>query len=296
MKTWSAGLCQGPFSFSIRLFTTANDPAKGERRNYLRAASRQAPAGSIPARVSWPDGANFSRRFSARSNGTCPQFFYSLDRRRILEGREIAEIRLTEIGAANHAAENLGVPGLGEIGHEAHGLRPQRPAKFFRNGVPDLTRQCVGRLVTWPQHGEHDDRLALELVRHADRRRFEHRGMSRRRRFDLRGPDALARHLERVVTAALDEPEAVTVDARPVSVHPDVRKPAPVRRQILLRIAPEPARHARPWLANDELAHRAAQRAAARVRHIGGDPGHGARKGRGLEWCPRRAAQDPAGD
>ena len=67
MKVWSARLCHGPFSFSIRLFTTANDPTKDERRSYPRTASRQAPVGSIRARVSCPDGANFRR--SAR----CPR-------------------------------------------------------------------------------------------------------------------------------------------------------------------------------------------------------------------------------
>src|SRR6266446_10890837 len=216
----------------------------------------------------------------------------SLHCRGILEGREIAEIRLTEIRAANHAAENLGVAGLWEIADEPHGLRAQRPAQLIRDGIPNLAPQRVGRVVTWTQHHEYDDRLALELVRHADRRRLEHRGMRGRRGFDFRGPYPLARHLERVVAAALDVPKAVAVYARPVAVHPDVRKPGPVRGQVLLRVAPESARHPRPRLADDELAHRAAQRMAVRVRHVGCDPGDRTGKRRGFERRPRGAAED----
>src|SRR5882762_1524917 len=219
----------------------------------------------------------------------------ALDRDGILERGQVTQIDVPQIGAANHATENLGVAGLWEIADEPHGLRAQRPAEFLRDGIPNPAPQGVGRVVTWTQHHEHDDRLALELVRHTDRRRLEHRGMRRRRGFDFRGPDPLTRHLERVVAAALDVPEAVAVDARPVAVHPDVRKPAPVRGHIFLRIAPESARHPWPRLANDELTHGPAQRTAVRVRYVGRDPGDRTGKRRGLERCPRRAAEDAAG-
>ena len=120
--------------------------------------------------------------------------------------------------------------------------------------------------------------------------------MRRRRGFHFRGTHPLAGHLEGVVAAALDVPEAVVVDARPVTVHPDIREAAPVGRQVLLRIAPEPPRHAGPRLANDEFAEGTAQRAAPpRVRDVGGDPGHGAGERGRLERRPRRAAEDTAG-
>src|SRR5712664_4803106 len=116
--------------------------------------------------------------------------------------------------------------------------------------------------------------------------------MRRRRRFDFCGPDPLTCHLEGVVAAAFDVPESVVVDARPVTVHPHIRKAAPVGREVFLGIAPEPSRHAGPRLANDELAYRAAQRAALRVRDVGRDPRHWAGKRGRLERRPRRAAED----
>ncbi len=67
---------------------------------------------------------------------------------------------MPQVGAPNHTPQNLCVARFRKIDDEAHGLRAQRPAEFFGNGISDLTRQCVGRLVTWPQHGEHDDRRA----------------------------------------------------------------------------------------------------------------------------------------
>src|SRR5206468_2835549 len=89
--------------FSIRLFTTAQDSVEEERRSYPRGSNRQAPAGSATTPVlkdgMSPSGlaSSPSRRFSARSNGTSPQFPYRRHRRRILESRQIAEVRLAEI-------------------------------------------------------------------------------------------------------------------------------------------------------------------------------------------------------
>src|SRR5207302_9919364 len=83
------------------------------------------------------------------------------------------------------------------------------------------------------------------------------------RGLDLGGTDPLPGDLERVVRAALDVPVARVVDACPVAMDPDVREPRPIRLQVAAlfaraRIAPEAARHARPGLADDQLAHRAA--------------------------------------
>src|ERR687887_531890 len=63
---------------------------------------------------------------------------------------------------------------------------------------------------------------------------------------------------DRVVGAALDEPEAVVVDQGPVAVDPDVGPARPVGLKIALAITPEAACHAGPGLANDQLADLAA--------------------------------------
>ena len=62
------------------------------------------------------------------------------------------------------------------------------------------------------------------------------------------GPDALAGDVQRVVGAPVQEPVAVLVDRCPIAVRPDPRKASPVRFEVALRIAPEPARHARERL------------------------------------------------
>src|SRR5207249_9558885 len=92
------------------------------------------------------------------------------------------------------------------------------------------------------------------------------------------------------VAAAVDVPESIIVDPRPVAVDPDVGEESPVRRQVVLGGVPEAPRHARPRLLDDELAHRAVDRSAALVTHVRSDAGHGARKGGRLEGHPRRTA------
>src|SRR6266436_2263121 len=149
--------------------------------------------------------------------------------------------------------ENLRKLGFNRLSMGIQDLHADVQKAVHRIQPYELTRQCIGRLVTRPQHGEHDDRLTFELVRDADRRRLEHGCVRRGRGFHLGGPHALARHLEGVVAAALDVPEAVVIDARPVAVHPDIGEPSPVGRDVLLWIAPEPTRHPRPGPANDEL-------------------------------------------
>src|SRR2546430_905128 len=64
----------------------------------------------------------------------------------------------------------------------------------------------------------------------ADPRGLEHGRVRRGRRLDLRGTDAFPRHLQCVVAAAVDVPESIIVDPRPVAVDPDVREASPVRR------------------------------------------------------------------
>ena len=79
---------------------------------------------------------------------------------------------------------------------------------------------------------EDDQRLAFERVGHADGGGLEHGGVAPRRRLHLGGADALARHLDRVVGAAQDVPEAVGVHPRPVAMDPDAGHARPVGVQI----------------------------------------------------------------
>ena len=110
------------------------------------------------------------------------------------------------------------------------------------------------RLRARQQAGEDPRRLALDLVRHADRRRLAHGGVPDRGGLELGGADALAGDVQRVVGAAVQEPEAVGVDGGPVAVHPHAGNARPVRLDELVRVAPEAARHAGERLAADELA------------------------------------------
>ena len=47
------------------------------------------------------------------------------DSLRVLEAGEIAGV-LTNEGGPDHPPKDLGVPGLGELGHHVHGGRPER--------------------------------------------------------------------------------------------------------------------------------------------------------------------------
>src|SRR5205823_7922538 len=189
-----------------------------------------------------------------------------VDRGRVLERAQVAEVVLAEVRAADDAAKYFAVARPGQLGDEAHSLGPQWPAKYFSDLVLYRPRELGCRRVQRPRDDEDDDRLALYLMGHADRRRFRDRGMRDRGRFDLRGTDALARDLEGVVAASLDVPVPLVVNAGPIAVDPGVRQPRPVRLEVAAllggRIAPETACHARPGLANDELAHGAAHRTA----------------------------------
>ena len=85
---------------------------------------------------------------------------------------------------------------------------------------------------------------------------------------ELGRPDALAGDVQRVVRASVEEPVAVLVDGGPVAVGPDARESPPVRLQVALRVAPDPARHARPRAPADELADLAANRPALVVDDV----------------------------
>src|SRR5207247_411960 len=85
-------------------------------------------------------------------------------------------------------------------------------------------------------------------------------------RLHLGRPQPLARDLDRVVRSPKHVPEPVVgIDVRPVAVHPDVGKAIPVGLDVAIAIAPEAARHARPRVADHQLADLAAHRLAVGV-------------------------------
>src|SRR2546427_11125149 len=108
--------------------------------------------------------------------------------------------------------------------------------------------------------------------------------------------EALARDLERVVGAPLEEPEPVVVDQRPVAVHPDVLPAGPVRLLVARRVLPEALRHARPRRRNDELADLAAHGSARLVEDLRGHARDDPREGARLDRRDGEAAEDPARD
>src|SRR5262249_29068055 len=138
--------------------------------------------------------------------------------------------------------------------------------------------------------------VALDLVRHANRRRLGRRRVRPRRRLDLRRAEALARHLDRVVRAAQDVPEAVAINRCPVAVDPDPGNAAPVGVLVACGIAPEAARHAGPWLADHQLADLPAHRIALPVHHVLRNARDRTREGTGLDRRDSGTADDAAGN
>src|SRR2546430_8128748 len=221
---------------------------------------------------------------------------YVVDGGGILERGEVAEVLLAEIRASDDPAEDLRVPRLRQLRDEADRLGPQRLAEELRDLVLYLALERGRALAPRTEHAEDDDALSFYLVRHADRRRLAHRRMRDRGRLHLRGTDSFARDLQRVVAAPLDIPVAVVVDARPVAVLPYATPATPIRREVatalVLRVLPEAARHPRPRLTNDELAHGAAHRTAALVDDVGVHARHRSDERTRLDRRPGRAAHD----
>ena len=115
---------------------------------------------------------------------------------------------------------------------------------------------------------EAPDGLALGVVGHADHRRLRHRRMRDQHRLHLGRPEPLAGDVDRLVGAPEQEPLAVLVDLRPVAVAPDAREHGPVGLDVAVGVAPDAARHPRPRLLADELAHLAAHGLPGGVEHV----------------------------
>src|SRR6266566_2825987 len=286
--------CAGPRPSSRPATNTTTIPTRAKTNASGNQRSVQSEI-AIPTRIAAGSRERVTADVSTMGASPSGHFFRNelpdpIHRGGVLERRQISEIGLAEVRAANHPAQDFGVPRLRELGHEPDGVGSQRPAQQLHDLVRDVARQGVRWLAAGAQYGEHDHRLAFELVRDADHRGLEHGRVRCGRRLDLRGTDPFPRHLQRVVAAAVDVPESIIVDPRPVAVDPDGREASPVRRQVVLGGVPEAPRHTWPRLPDDELAHRAADRSAAFVTHVRSDAGHGARKGGRLERHPRRTA------
>src|SRR6185295_17932256 len=171
-----------------------------------------------------------------------------------------------------------------------------RLAHLRSDTVRQLAAQRLGRRVPRPQHHEAHDRFALHVVRHADDAGLGDRGVAHQHGLDFRGAQPLAGDLQRVVRAALDEPEAVVVHEGPVTVDPDVGPAGPVRLLVALRILPEAGRHAGPGLGDDELTYLSADGPAVVAEalrcHARDRTGERAR----LDRRDGEAAQNAAGD
>src|SRR5205809_4191776 len=288
------------------LFAVHRDPYKQNGRNPRRVRPRSSLARRVPfagitqSRFEGSRAAPGSQESSPHGDSrSIPLALHRFRdrpyRRGVLERREIARL-LTEIRRADHPAHDLGAPRLREIAREEHALGFERLAHLPGDALGELRAQRLrGRLVR-PQHDEADDRLALHRVGHADHARLGNGGMAHEHRLDLRGTEALAGDLERVVRASLDEPEAVPVHERPVTVDPDVFPPGPVRLLVASRVLPETLGHSRPRRRHHELAHLTAYRRAilaeAVGRHPGDRPGERARFDRRDREAPEDAARD----
>src|SRR5262245_3489399 len=185
----------------------------------------------------------------------------------VLDGGEVAG-GLAEEAAADRAADALGGARLGQRVDEAERLRAAGLAERALDGGDELLAQRLGLRAAGLQHHENDDGLALDRVGDADRGGFARGGVRDDGGLDLGGADALARDLDRVVAAAVEEPEAVVVDVRPVAVVPDAREAREVRVEVALAVVQEPLRHAGAGLLADEVADAAADRAAVLAEHV----------------------------
>src|SRR5207248_10000372 len=105
---------------------------------------------------------------------------------------------------------------------------------------------------------------------HPDRRGLGDRGMPRQHRLDFGRAQALAGDLDGVVRTPEQVPEAVLgIYVRPVAVDPEAREAAPIGRHVALAVTPEAARHARPGLADHELADLAPDALPVLVHDVG---------------------------
>ena len=117
----------------------------------------------------------------------------------------------------------------------------------------ELLPEFVGGLGVF-DGDEHGDRLALELVRPADRGRLGHGGMGDKGRLDLDRRKPVARDVEHVVDAAHDPVVAVAVAACVVAGEVLALNFRPIDFLVTLVVSPDATQHAGPWVGDGEHA------------------------------------------
>src|SRR3954454_7145321 len=239
-----------PISSRVRAVTTTDQPSPASARPTFAPIPRPPPV------------------TTATPSGNCG--LDRVERLRILESGDVARVGAERL-RADGAADDLRGARLRQRLDEEDAVRLESLAELGGDVVGDL---LLRHLRAREEAAEDPCRLALHVVRNADRGRLAHGRMVDRRRLQLRRPDALAGDVHRVVAAPVQEPVAVLVDGRPVAVHPHVRDARPVRLDELVGVAPEAARHPRERLAADELADLAGpeQRAAYVVDDVDRHP------------------------
>src|SRR5579864_5193954 len=139
---------------------------------------------------------------------------------RVLQRREVARV-LARCSRPEGPPDDLLAAGLGKSVDEEDTSGREALSESPCDEVGKLGRKLLARFVSRYQRAEAPRHLTFDLVRNAGYARFHDGWVLDQDRFDLRGTDALAGDVEGVVGAPVQEPVAVGVDKRPVSVCPD---------------------------------------------------------------------------
>ena len=136
-------------------------------------------------------------------NGASGRLLELLQDRRILQSRYILRDFLAFGDRAQQATHDLAGTGLGQVVAEADFVGLGDRSDFLRDPVAQFLRHFLGgvslRTRTFQNHVR-DHCLALDVVRLAHHRRFRDGRMRHQRALHLHGADAVARHVEHVVT------------------------------------------------------------------------------------------------
>src|SRR5438270_13305265 len=231
-------------------------------RSRIGSEERAPIAPSLNGRLRWMAGssggtASSVRRTEAPASQSSPirtQVGFSSAPRRpdrvqglgILERGQVAR-RQPQVDRLHDPAQDLGVPGPGQVGHEMDRLGSQRLTHVAGDQVLQFLHQGVADGGARPGHHEDDQRLTLDLIGDADGGCLLDRRVANQDRLHLGRPQPLAGDLERVVGAAEDVPKLVAgIDVGPVAVDPDAFEAAPVGGHVALTVLPEAVGHAHP--------------------------------------------------
>ncbi len=142
-------------------------------------------------------------------------------------------------------------------------------AQLLRQYAP-LVDPAGQRVAT--QDHKSDDGLPGRGVGCAHHRRLGHLRVRHQRRLDFGGGDVVAGDEHHVVDPAEQPQVAVLVPLRAVAGEVDALEPGPVRFDEPLVVAPDGAQHARPRVANGQVATASiGDGRAGVVDHVGGD-------------------------